>query len=174
MTKSKYAHLFLQTKPHFKNIYLPDLKDRSIKGYKAELLYSYQSNASMGEVTSVVHLPGEQKKVELIRLSFQEIFHDTVIPPCWLEITGEFKLEDYSTDASLVTAIDSSTNQPSWFWNRHYLIRSVDVQQKWKRIIVHIDLPEIRDATDIFSVSVMNDRKTTVEFRNVNVRLLSK
>jgi hypothetical protein len=174
MTRSKYSHLFLQTKPHFKHIYPPDLTDKPFSEYKGRLLYSADSIADRDRIIQIVNLPGEQKKVELLRLSFQEIFKDTLIPPCWLEISGEFKLEDYSTDASIITAIDSNTNQPSWFWNRYFLIRSVDVENEWKFITVRIDLPEVKNPGNIFSVSIINDWKTTVQTRNVNLRLLSK
>ena len=96
------------------------------------------------------------------------------MPPCWLEITAEFKVEDASTDASVITSIDTKNEPLSWFWKRNYIIHSMNVENEWKQITIRIDLPALKNPNDILSVSVINDLKSAVESRNVNIRLFSK
>jgi hypothetical protein len=174
MTRSKYQHLFLQTKHQFKHIYPPDETDKPFSEYKSSLIYSNDSISKAVKLIKIINIHGEKKKVEFLSAPFLQIFKDTIMPPCWIELTGEFKLEDFSTDASVIVAIDAKNQPITWFWKQYYLIKWLDVEHEWKKIAIRIDLPELKNPNGILSVSIINDSKTSVEAKNVSVRLLSK
>jgi hypothetical protein len=109
--------------------------------------------------------------LDFVAGSFKELLNDSVVPPCWLEISGSFKMEDATSDASFITSIQ---NETCWFWDRKFLIQSIDSDNEWREVRVKIDLPAIPNANDRFTVSLMNERKTLVEAKNVKIRLLSK
>lgn len=168
MNRARYAHIFLETKRHFRFIYPAETTNAPFDQYSTDVLFSHPANGPF-QVANQDNLPKNQ---DFIVSPFSEIFPDSILPRCWLEIQGEFKLEDASSDVSFITSIQNP--ESCWYWNRYYLIQSIDISDEWKRISVRIDLPDLQKPQDKFSVSLLNESKTLVEARNVVIRLLRK
>jgi hypothetical protein len=168
MNRAKYAHIFLETKRHFRFIYPAETTNAPFDQYSTDIVYTLSANGPF-QVGNQSNLPKNQ---DFIACPFNDILRDSTLPHCWLEIQGEFKLEDASSDASFITSIQNP--ETCWYWQRIYLIQYIDISDEWKRISVRIDLPDLQKPQDKFSVSLYNDSKTRAEARNVVVRLLKK
>ena len=109
--------------------------------------------------------------IDLFSSSFRAIFNDSIPPRVWLEIQGEFKIANASTDASFITCIKQVD---CWYWNRYFIIQSLDTKDEWRKLSIKIDLPDVKSPNDILTVSLMNERKQPVDARDVHIRLLRK
>jgi hypothetical protein len=171
MNSARYAHIFLQTQRHFRFIYPAEYSDGPFSSYASQPIATFNGSPKGDVIQTIGDKEGSVKMLDFVAGSFKEILNDSVVPPCWLEISGSFKMEDATSDASFITSIQ---NETCWFWDRKFLIQSIDSDNEWREVRVKIDLPAIPNANDRFTVSLMNERKTLVEAKNVKIRLLSK
>ncbi len=169
MNRARYAHIFLETQRHFRFIYPAETTGEPFNQYSSEIVFS--KKAIGNDVVCVGDQSGKNKVIDFIANPFKEILRDSILPRCWLEIEGQFKMEDASSDASFITSIQ---NEECWYWNRTYLIQFIDISSEWKEIHVKIDLPDLHNPNDKFTVSLLNEGKSQVEARQVQIKLLRK
>jgi hypothetical protein len=171
MNSARYAHIFLQTQRHFRFIYPAEYSDAPFSSYASQPIATFNASPKGDVIQTIGDQEGSVKMLDFVAGTFKELLSDSIVPSCWLEISGSFKMEDATSDASFITSIQ---NESCWFWDRKFLIQSIDSDNEWREVRVKIDLPAIPNANDRFTVSLMNERKTLVEAKNVKIRLLSK
>ena len=171
MNRARYSHIFLETQRHFRFIYPAEPSDLPFSEYSNQPVFSYSRFSDADSTLRIGDEVGNKKIADLFSSSFRALFTDTIPPRVWLEIQGEFRIEDAATDASFITCIKQVD---CWYWNRYFIIQSLDTKNEWRRLNIRIDLPDVKNPDDILTVSLMNERKLPVEARDIKIRLLRK
>jgi hypothetical protein len=171
MNAAKYSHIFLQTQRHFRFLYLSEENSDPFSLYSNEIIAKFDYHPAGELISELSNRPTKRNAIELITGKFSDLLNDSLLPSCWLEISGTFKMQDASSDAAIITSIGQT--EP-WFWDRRFLIQSIDKDNEWKQIRVKVNLPNVSNPADILKVSIVNDHKSILEYKSVQITLLKK